>query len=245
MLAIWVLLIACARAEIIQYSNHVVIGGRPEYLVIPKFDSLEVPHWEPGRGRSFIDLSDVKIRLPCNTPGVGLTCRNAVFEVLMFEAPKFGHWMDHWANGEYCCSQEAADAGRCPSSRVNQLITPPSLPGFFLRSTTVKAKETADLTEGGLSRNSITASGQYVMLMAVCDAGAMPVVIDGSMESIDPYGYVPAASFGAMPFNLALSLCYLAVALAWAVLCYWFRDSMISLQGWISAVMLIAMVTTE
>jgi hypothetical protein len=63
--------------------------------------------------------------------------------------------------------------------------------------------------------------------------------------SLHTDGYVPAASFGAMPFNLALSLCYLAVALAWAVLCYTFRDSMISLQGWISAVMLIAMVTTE
>ena len=36
-------------------------------------------------------------------------------------------------------------------------------------------------------------------------------------------GYVPADQFGSMPFNLALSLMYLAVALTWAILCFWYR----------------------
>jgi hypothetical protein len=115
--AMWVVALAlCSSAlrvygEIIQYSNHVVVGGRPEYLVIPKFDAQEVPHWEPGRGRSFIDLSDMKITAAC-VPGSGLACKDVVFEVLMFEAPAKGHWMDYWPESEYCCSQEAADAGR-------------------------------------------------------------------------------------------------------------------------------------
>jgi hypothetical protein len=38
-----------------------------------------------------------------------------------------------------------------------------------------------------------------------------------------PDGYVPADEFGSMPFNLALSLMYLAVAIAWAILCLTYR----------------------
>lgn len=36
-------------------------------------------------------------------------------------------------------------------------------------------------------------------------------------------GYVPADEFGSMPFNLTLSLMYLIVAIAWGVLCFWYR----------------------
>eukprot|EP01032_Pedospumella_encystans_P013352 gene13352-15379_t len=33
-----------AYCEIIRYSDHLIMGDRPEYLVIPKFDKKEVPH---------------------------------------------------------------------------------------------------------------------------------------------------------------------------------------------------------
>jgi hypothetical protein len=59
-----ILILSCcglSSAEIIQYSDHAVLPDRPEYLVIPKFDRTEVPHWFPGKGRSFIDLGDLKV----------------------------------------------------------------------------------------------------------------------------------------------------------------------------------------
>lgn len=39
------------------------------------------------------------------------------------------------------------------------------------------------------------------------------------MNTVAADGYVPADEFGSMPFNLALSLMYLTVAIAWLILC--------------------------
>ena len=40
--------------------------------------------------------------------------------------------------------------------------------------------------QGGISKHDIQTSGIYVLLMAMCDANALPVVLDGDIESIDP-----------------------------------------------------------
>jgi len=245
------LLLSKSLAEVIHYDNHIILPDRPEYLVIPKFDKGEVPHWYPGEGRSFIDLSDLKVQSACDPtnpnppppppPGVTQDCRDVVFEVLMFEAPTDKHWMEYWTHQDYCCTDSVIEAGRCDVANLHKLIIPQNLPGAFLRSTLVKTDEPSELTQDGISRHEIQASGEYVLLMAACDDGAMPVMISGTLESVDPYGYVPADQFGTMPFNLALSLAYLAVALAWALLCFWYSDQLMPLQMWISAVMLIAL----
>lgn len=45
-----------AFAEIIRYDYHVIDAGRPEYLIVPKYDKGDVPQlWLSGEGRSFID----------------------------------------------------------------------------------------------------------------------------------------------------------------------------------------------
>lgn len=113
-----------ANCEIIRYRDHLVLPNRPEYLIIPKFDKTEVPNWYPGHGRSFIDLSDVMIHSSCDPveiskrpalspppPGMDGACEDAIFEVLMFEAPKNKPWMDYWVEGEYCCTDSVVQSG--------------------------------------------------------------------------------------------------------------------------------------
>ena len=110
-----------AYCEIIQYADHLIMPDRPEYLVIPKFDKKEVPHWSPGRGRSFIDLSDVKIHSSCDPieaakrppppPGEAGQCKDVTFEVLMFKDPGDRPWMDYWSDGDYCCTSSVVEAG--------------------------------------------------------------------------------------------------------------------------------------
>jgi len=108
-----------AYCEIIKYSDHLIMADRPEYLVIPKFDKREVPNWYPGRGRSFIDLSDIKIHSSCDpieeakrpTPSGDGQCKTVHFDILMFEDPKDRPWMDYWLDGDYCCTESVLEAG--------------------------------------------------------------------------------------------------------------------------------------
>lgn len=97
-------------AEIIPYYQHYITPLRPEYLTIPKFAPGDVPHWSPGKGRSFIDLSRITIHNECNLPEVS-SCPNATFQILMFEEPKESNWMTYWPDGNYCCTSDMIIGG--------------------------------------------------------------------------------------------------------------------------------------
>lgn len=107
-------------AELIDYVRHVIEPESPEYLLIPKFSKVEVPHWKPGRGRSYIDLSALFVQSTCGPDANGKPylepdskdeCKPATFDLLIFEAPKDKRWQNYWSDANYCCSKELVDKG--------------------------------------------------------------------------------------------------------------------------------------
>jgi hypothetical protein len=140
---------------------------RPEYLTIPKYAAGDVPHWSPGKGRSFIDLSRLKIHNECNLPDASL-CRNATFQILMFEEPKDANWMTYWPLGNFCCTSNMITEAMwvmtfisldqhaskmfwnlfftyfdlsCPLDQLNKMIIPTPLKStsYLLRTISVRA----------------------------------------------------------------------------------------------------------
>lgn len=94
-----------AGAEIIPYQNHYFKPLQPEYLTVPKFSAQDAPHWSPGLGHSFIDLTRITLHNECHKPSVS-ECKNATFDIMMFEEPKEKFWMDYWPNRQFCCTAE-------------------------------------------------------------------------------------------------------------------------------------------
>ena len=99
------LTIYSASAEIIPYQKHYFKPEQPEYLTIPKFSAHDAPHWSPGLGLSYIDLSRITLYNECDKPSVS-ECKNATFDIMMFEEPKEKFWMDYWPNRQFCCTSE-------------------------------------------------------------------------------------------------------------------------------------------
>jgi hypothetical protein len=113
------LYIHAVMAEIIHYDYHLIAAGQPEYLIIPKYDKHEVPHWAPGRGRSYIDVSRLEVGSTCYNDGYSPylttdkdTCKKVKFDLLLFEAPESHSWEDFWEDNNYCCTPELVDAGK-------------------------------------------------------------------------------------------------------------------------------------
>jgi hypothetical protein len=112
---------ATIGGELIEYVRHFIEPDSPEYLLIPKFSKAEVPHWKPGKGRSYIDLASLYVQSICSPDSNGRpfpeaedakdTCKTANFDLLMFEAPKDKRWQEFWDDGNYCCSKDLADQG--------------------------------------------------------------------------------------------------------------------------------------
>ncbi len=118
-------LFGAISAELINYQDHFIMPQRPEYLVISKFDKSEVPHWTPGKGRSYIDLSHLKLRSACAmqddpyhqspfTVDKDSCSKPATFDLLMFKASVDDpdkSWKDLWGDGDFCCTQKMVDNG--------------------------------------------------------------------------------------------------------------------------------------
>ena len=62
---------ATIGGELIEYVRHFIEPDSPEYLLIPKFSKAEVPHWKPGKGRSYIDLASLYVQSICSPDSNG------------------------------------------------------------------------------------------------------------------------------------------------------------------------------
>lgn len=211
--------------------------------MIPKFSKNDAPNWAPGHGHSFIDFSRLKARLNCvpSANVMDVPCFNSTLELLMFEEPSDKPWEDYWPNDNYCCSNEMVQAGEC--NNAGSLIIPPDLPSSYARKIVVSTTTTY-IVQDSISRHDISTTGVIVVFMAVCDPYALSVVVDGSIDSLDPYGYLPADLFGNLPFYGALSCAYSLVGVVWLIICALHSKELMPLQMWITAVLALGMLET-
>ena len=254
------LLFEVATSEIIRYDGRVLEAARPEYLKIPKFASHDAPNWAPGKGRSFIDLSDLALLATCEQeivadPGVkgsgeeDAPCVVASnFDILLFkepEGPDEKYWQSYWPSHQFCCTAPAVDNGYCDKAQLNKLIIPDDLPGAFSSSFKLNANEVVKFSDNPMmSRHDIKESGVYILMMASCDVASPDVTLGGQIESMDPYGYLPADLFGNLPYYMVLSGLYSILAVCWAVVCFMYFDQIIALQMWITSVLSLGMIET-
>lgn len=250
---VYVLFACQTAASIIKYDNHALLPNKPEFMEFPKFVAGNVPSWSPGNGHSFIDLSRLEARIDCVAPSSIISsissskeatkCTESIMDILLFQAPP--SWKDYWETNEYCCNNDQISAGVCGIEQRGRLIIPPNLPGVLSQSVNLKPYEITNLREKTLiGHHDIDKPGVYVVFFAVCDENASPIKLRGEIDSIDPYGYLPGDVFGNLPFYGSLSLIYVLIGIVWALVCAYYRNEMMSIQYWISAVLTLGMLET-
>lgn len=230
-------------SEVIPYNNHVLHPLRPEFLTIPKLSTNDAPHWSPGKGRSYIDISRLKFYTSCGGDIDSSGCKNTTLELLMFVEPSDKFWMDYWTDRNFCCTEEMVIAGTC--SVEGKLIIPSALSEAFVRPISIAPDVSLTLpADNILSHHDIKDTGLYILFMAICNPSSNPVRIDGSIDSLDPYGYLPADLYQNLPFYGSLSCLHTIVGVAWFILCLVYRGQLITLQMWITIVLGLGMIET-
>lgn len=223
------LVIHFVNSEVIFYSNHVITPSRPEFLMIPKFGKNDAPHWAPGHGKSYIDISRLSMSTSCGSSSFlssassSTDCSPVTLELLMFEEPTDKAWMDYWPDREFCCTDELVISGYC--ANAGRLIIPSDLPNAYMRSLTIKPDVPVAMWEDdkAVTHHEIQETGLYILFMAECNPSSTPITVNGKIESLDPYGYLPADLYQNLPFYGALSCMYSIVGVAWLLLCACYR----------------------
>ena len=101
-------------ADIIRYQDHAIYPDKPEYLLVPKFTKKDVPSWKPGKGQSYIDLTQLSLQVDCSDADDQDKCNDSEvdFEILMFEVPLEKEWYDYWSNNAFCCNDDELKKGQ-------------------------------------------------------------------------------------------------------------------------------------
>ena len=105
-------------SDIVPYHRHIVYPNHPEYLLVQKYDKNDAPHWSPGHGKSFIDLSQLNLKADCSLlPNTAISsidnhCEDTSvnFQILMFEAPTDQAWIDYWPDRVFCCNNKQLES---------------------------------------------------------------------------------------------------------------------------------------
>ena len=233
-----------AVGEVIEFKDHLIEADYPEFLVIPKFSKNDAPNWSPGHGKSYIDLSRLKFTLDCAYIAANATtCPTSTLELLVFEEPTEKDWMDYWPDRNFCCTDEMVTAGYCSST--DKLYIPNDMSELFVTQFIITSDEPYYISsENIISHQNIQSTGLYIFFMANCDVKTSDVRINGQIESMDPYGYLPADLYQNLPFYGALSLMYTIIGVVWLILCMFYSHQLIPLQLWITLVLALGMIET-
>lgn len=243
------IVLSLVTCENIPYNDHILEALHPEYLKIPKFSKFDAPNWSPGNGDSYIDLSHLKLYSSCSDPQLEpffhpdnnlANCPTSILDLIIFNEPSDKPWMDYWTDHEFCCTDELVIAGYC--SEKNKIILPSNLPEAFVHSFQVKPDVKTSLDSMDLVHYEISKTGVVILLMAECNPNLPAIKITGSIESKDPYGFLPADLYVNLPFFGALSICYTIIGVAWLILCGMYYSQLMNLQTWISAVLALGMI---
>lgn len=73
-----------------------------------------------------------------------------------------------------------------------------------------------------IHRSDIGKTDVYILFIAACDATAPGVIINGKIESLDPYGYLPAEQYPNLPFYELLCIFHALLVTFWIIICYFY-----------------------
>ncbi len=88
----------------------------------------------------------------------------------------------------------------------------------------------------------IESKGMYYLMFSSCNELTGEVLISGTVEWMNPYGYLPGELYGFMPFYAKMSVIYLLIAIAWTMLCAYHWRQLLMLQNCITAVIALSMI---
>eukprot|EP00636_Phaeomonas_parva_P000552 CAMPEP_0118857344 /NCGR_PEP_ID=MMETSP1163-20130328/4489_1 /TAXON_ID=124430 /ORGANISM="Phaeomonas parva, Strain CCMP2877" /LENGTH=557 /DNA_ID=CAMNT_0006790647 /DNA_START=186 /DNA_END=1859 /DNA_ORIENTATION=- len=155
----------------------------------------------------------------------------------------------------YCCSEDAVRDGACSHTKLHQLIfdiegePTPRIKRSFVDVPAPNASDPASSASSHIwdsdgSIYNVYKTGFYNLFIAACDEGTGDLVINGYTEWMNPWGYLPAADWGKLPFYGSLALIYLFLGLSWCILMVTYVKDLLAIQSWISVVIFLAMVET-
>ncbi|KAK8790976.1 hypothetical protein WA158_005607 [Blastocystis sp. Blastoise] len=230
-------LIISAVAFTTQYNGIAIENSTFIYRNFFMYDKTTSPKISPpGNGESYI-ISDFKIsKIDKNVNHGQGNVESLIVSKKFFESIGYTD-VDESTNKSYqvvCCDQTAVDAGKC--SQIGSLILPKNMEGqFAYNRTEFKGTDTEIYV-----KFDVPAHGQYMMVIGICDVEPNKnMLLDGFTTAMNPYGHLPGAHYGKLPFEKYIVTIYVILIIIWFVRCFYYKTEIMSIQNIVSVVLII------
>eukprot|EP00762_Andalucia_godoyi_P005894 ANDGO_07009.mRNA.1 hypothetical protein len=89
---------------------------------------------------------------------------------------------------------------------------------------------------------NVVESGLYYMLFVSCGSGSSSVVVDGSVEVMNPYGHLLGTHFGMMPFYGFMFASLMVLLVPWVILNIQWKREILRVQHLMTAIFVITII---
>ncbi|KAK8826059.1 hypothetical protein WA556_003788 [Blastocystis sp. ATCC 50177/Nand II] len=123
-----------------------------------------------------------------------------------------------------CCDSNAVQKGLCTNQ--GHILLPKDMEDeYTVQTVTLKEHE----NKGSVSFN-VKRTGVYFVVAISCDYRIGTVHFEGSYETINPFGQLPAPLYGSLPFTGVLLVGYIVLLAVWLVLCAKYAQEIMSVH---------------
>jgi hypothetical protein len=144
------------------------------------------------------------------------------------------------------CSEARPDSTGQSGEEVFRSPEYSSTHGAFYERVFFPAEETS--VKFNPAKWVVQRSGWYVLRVVVCSQTLVtpqrPITMDGQVQYVNPYGYLPADLYGYMPFWFWMLIAHVTVGAVWLLLSLRNWRDLLHLQMCISGILFVSMVET-
>ena len=228
-----------AYATIHSYQDEILAADTIVYHQSGMFSVDETPARASRYSKSAVKVDLTFERAEKDWPG-----EVTAVELLIYEhtaRTTIGYVSPDTKELKYCCTPELVDSGVCQFP-YRVIVDKSASNGAVVQE--VEFKKRGDGTASRLVQRtfSVEKKGLYYFMFASCNELTGDVVISGTTEWINPYGYLPGELYGFMPFYGRISLGYLVAAFVWMFVCFRHWKQLLMLQNFITVVMALGMI---
>jgi hypothetical protein len=256
--------VVVVKSEIYSYQSIIIPEDAIIYAEHAMYSPNDAPALSPpGNGRSHINLENLRFSklegvhrcpLPTSPEGAPSPCatNEGKLDLAVMER---SHWplVGREVEGQYgtrrffCCTPLALSLSACVAAELGQMIFGGDTKiedkdGMILRRRLTVGTVPTSLLTGG--QYEVSHTDMHVVVIANCDPRNGEVKMEGSMEWLNPFGWLPGEEYWSLPYYKALTVIYMVLFVSWYVLLgYNYRD-LLGVQLWISAVLVLGMAET-
>eukprot|EP00298_Acanthocystis_sp_HF-20_P005061 c15339_g1_i1.p1 GENE.c15339_g1_i1~~c15339_g1_i1.p1 ORF type:complete len:478 (+),score=113.02 c15339_g1_i1:31-1464(+) len=240
-----IILFICSIASCFKYElhNEKLKYGKATYRRNAMFSFEETPSlFKKGDDLPFVNVNATFTRKLSNTDNKNEG--NGVIQIIFAESSSLNNigTVDSSLTKHICCTPLAIEENICPSNLLGKVII--NQPDLSLQVLDIQFESNDPVKH--ISHNfKVTETGEYYLFFSSCFLENGDVLINGEVNWLNNFGYLPGESIYNLYFFKFISIGYIFIGVLWALLCVLYYSELLQIHQFITIAVFFGFLDSE